>query len=142
MALFNLYDNAGDGKLSTKDFVEKVLPPDFAKRRESLAAQDSPAPTDYEGPRVSVPPGFGGHLPGNERRFGMSYGASALKAWTTQEPKTPGVYREVPIPKWMRDGGSFPGHMCDLTPITTPMTFSGVGKAANRPQLAVPKLKM
>ena len=81
-----------------------------------------------------MPPGFAGHLPGNGRRYGVSYGASALKAWTTKEPKTPGVYREVTIPKATKEGGSYPGHVVSLTQIADG-TFTQPG--LSRPASAI-----
>jgi len=110
MALFNKYDTDGGGSIDVQEFIENVLPADFAKRRELALESDSGVPTGYEGPRVSVPPGFCGHLPGGARRYGVAYGESALRAWTTKEPKTPGVYREVSVSKQISEAGAFPGH--------------------------------
>ena len=42
--LFDAYTGEKEA-LSTETFVEKVLPPDFAKRRETLAASKEPVPT-------------------------------------------------------------------------------------------------
>jgi len=135
MSLFNKYDEDGGGEIDTYEFIENVLPPDFAKRREMAQDEGEVVPTDYEGPKVSVPPGFGGHLPGNSRRYGLSYGSSAQKAWTTKEPKTPGVFREVAIPPSLAEAGSFPGHLCQITPVRVRAATPGL---TTRPSVAGP----
>jgi len=120
MALFNKYDSDGSGEIDMNEFIESILSSDFPKRgKEIERVKILTLDADGEGPKVSVPPGFCGHMPGSAHRYGISFGTSALKAWTTKEAKNPGPFREVSVPLSVSQAGSFPGHVLNIVNIKT-----------------------
>jgi len=133
MLLFNKYDEDGGGMIDIFEFIEAMLPQDFPKRdvdiqyahllqtdratrhannvSQMLRTKSETGPTEYEGPKVKIPPGYCGHIPGFVERFACSYGQNALSSVTEPEKPGFGVYREVPTRGREMACGAFPGHM-------------------------------
>merc|ERR1719506_1520055 len=116
MSLFNKYDEDGGGSIDIFEFIDAMLPRDFPKRTvdtqytqnlqtdratrhanniQKMLKTPPQTKSRYEGPKVEIPPGYGGHIPGFCERFAVSYGQNALSSLVEPQRIISGDFREV-----------------------------------------------